>query len=98
LQDGGINLLPQQLTYQASDAISGSNADLVADIGTLQKDNVQVVVVDAVPGSSMVLRDRAAFGYSEVDHLLGGFRPVVGAERQRSVGDHDDYFPSHRHR
>jgi len=96
LQDGGINLLPaNNLTYQASDAISDSNADLVADIGTLQKDNVQVVVVDAVPGFvNGFLEIAAAFGYSPKWIISSvGSDPSLVQNASEASAITTDYFP-----
>lgn len=66
LQYGGANIAPaNHLTYSPADAITGSSSDLVADVGTLQANKVQVVVLDSVPGfTDGILKIAKAFGYS----------------------------------
>jgi ABC-type branched-subunit amino acid transport system substrate-binding protein len=96
LQDGGISLLPANtLTYNAADAISGSSSDLVADIGTLQANNVQVVVLDAVPGfTNGFLQIAKAFGYSPkwIISSVGSDPSLVNNASEASAIT-SDYFP-----
>lgn len=61
---GGLQIAKSdQLTYNAADAITGSTSDIQLDVKTLQTDNVQVVVLDSVPGFTA--------GILQVAHLLG---------------------------
>jgi ABC-type branched-subunit amino acid transport system substrate-binding protein len=97
LTDGGINIASaNSLTYNAADAITGSSSDIQADVGTLQADKCQVVVLDSVPGFTT--------GILEVAHALG-YSPTwiisnVGADPTsvNFVGEAGaytlDYFPS----
>jgi ABC-type branched-subunit amino acid transport system substrate-binding protein len=96
LQDGGLNLLPANtLTYNAADGITGSSADLIADIGTLQKNGVQVVVLDAVPGfTNGFLTIAKAFGYSPkwIISSVGSAPDLVNNASEASAIT-TDYFP-----
>jgi ABC-type branched-subunit amino acid transport system substrate-binding protein len=96
LQDGGVNLLPANtLTYNAADAISGSSSDLVADIATLQKNNVQVVVLDAVPGfTTGFLQIAKGFGYSPSWIISSvGADPSLVNNASEAAAITTDYFP-----
>jgi branched-chain amino acid transport system substrate-binding protein len=66
LANGGLKIAPaNSLTYNTSDAVTGSGSDIQADIGTLQANNVQVVVLDSVPAfTSAILTTAHAMSFS----------------------------------
>jgi ABC-type branched-subunit amino acid transport system substrate-binding protein len=96
LKDGGVSIAAANtLSYNAADAITGSSSDLEADIGTLQTDNVQVVVIDAVPGfTNGILEIAKAFGYSPkwIISSVGSDPSLVGNASEASAIT-SDYFP-----
>lgn len=96
LKDGGLKLAAANtLTYNAADGITGSTSDLQADIGTLQKNNVQVVIVDAVPGFvNGFLEIAKAFGYSPQWIISSvGSDPSLVNNASEAAAISTDYFP-----
>jgi ABC-type branched-subunit amino acid transport system substrate-binding protein len=96
LQEGGLSLLPANtLTYNAADGITGSSSDLIADIGTLQHNGVQVVVLDAVPGfTNGFLKIAKAFGYSPKWIISSvGSAPDLVNNASEAQAITTDYFP-----
>jgi branched-chain amino acid transport system substrate-binding protein len=64
LANGGLKIAAaNSLTYNTSDAVTQTASDIQADIGTLQANNVQVVVLDSVPAFTQTILNIA--------HLMG---------------------------
>jgi branched-chain amino acid transport system substrate-binding protein len=96
LQDGGLDIASaNQLTYSTLDAVTGSSSDIGTDVGTLQANKAQVVVLDSVPAfTNAILLTAKALGYSPTWIISN-----VGADPTsvNNVGEAGaitlDYFP-----
>jgi ABC-type branched-subunit amino acid transport system substrate-binding protein len=97
LKEGGLTISSaNHLVYNPADAITGSVSDIETDVGTLQANNAQVVVLDSVPGfTSGILSVAKALSYSPTWIISN-----VGADPTsvNNVGEAGaitlDYFPS----
>jgi ABC-type branched-subunit amino acid transport system substrate-binding protein len=96
LKDGGLAIsAANHLSYNAADAVTGSTSDIESDVGTLQANGAQVVVLDSVPGfTSGILSVAKALSYSPTWIISS-----VGADPTsvNNVGEAGaitlDYFP-----